>query len=132
MKSSPPVRIHSFRVSEADVASFASGLVHPVLSTFALTREVEWCGRLFVLDMKQEDEEGIGTYVEVHHHNPAFPGETVTITSTLLSTPGQEVNTTFEACVGKRVVATGRQGQKIIKKERLQSHFASLQRGGQD
>ena len=37
------------------------GLVHTVLSTFALGRELEWAARLFVLEMKSVDEEGIGT-----------------------------------------------------------------------
>ena len=37
------------------------GLVHTVLSTFALGRELKWVARLFVLEMKSVDEEGIGT-----------------------------------------------------------------------
>ena len=50
-------------VTEADTARFDSGEVHNVYSTFALARDAEWSGRLFVLEMKEEGEEGIGTAI---------------------------------------------------------------------
>jgi hypothetical protein len=36
--------------------------VHPVMATFSITRDAEWAGRIFVLAMKEEHEEGIGTF----------------------------------------------------------------------
>mgnify|MGYP000367271629 CR=1 FL=1 len=50
-------------VTEQDLASFASGNVHPVYATFSVARDAEWCCRLFVLEMKEADEEGIGNEV---------------------------------------------------------------------
>jgi predicted thioesterase len=55
------VKRYSKVVSIDELASFESGTVHEVYSTFALARDAEWSGRLFVLEMKEEDEEGIGT-----------------------------------------------------------------------
>ena len=54
-------------VSENDTATFDPGQVHPVYATFALGRDAEWACRLFVLDMKENDEEGIGTFLHIDH-----------------------------------------------------------------
>ena len=49
------VKRYSKVVSIDELASFESGTVHEVYSTFALARDAEWSGRLFVLEMKDED-----------------------------------------------------------------------------
>ena len=113
-------------VSEADTARFESGEVHAVYSTFALAREAEWSGRLFVLEMKEEDEEGIGTGVNVKHRSPALVGEEITFTVVLAEVNGNEVVTDYTATVGDRVIAEGRQWQKILKKQKLQRLLRSL------
>jgi predicted thioesterase len=53
-----------------DVAAFHGKVVHPVCATFALARDIEWTSRLFVLQMCEDDEEGIGTMLTVHHRVP--------------------------------------------------------------
>ena len=110
-------------VRAEDCAAFENGAVHPVYSTFALARDAEWCCRLFVLDMKEEDEEGIGTMVSVEHLAPAKQGSTVDFTATVLSLQGHEIICSYEARIGDRVIATGRQGQKILTKEKLERLF---------
>ncbi len=114
-------------VGEADVAAFDSGKVHPVYATFALARDAEWACRLFVLEMKEVDEEGIGTYVNVEHVSPALVGQTVTFEATIKELKGNSIVCNYTASVGSRVIARGEQGQKILKKERLQQLFSSLQ-----
>ncbi len=52
---------------------FFAGLVHPVYATFCIARDAEWSGRLFVIDLCDDDEEGIGTSIKVDHQAPAFP-----------------------------------------------------------
>ena len=64
-------------VLESETASFDSGEVHPFYGTFALARDAEWAGRLFVLEMKEDDEEGIGTFVNIKHVSPALVGDEV-------------------------------------------------------
>ena len=51
----------------SDLAEFESGSVHKVYGTFALGRDAEWSSRLFVLEMKEDDEEGIGTFLNITH-----------------------------------------------------------------
>jgi len=113
-------------VTEADVASFKSGQVHAVYSTFALTRDAEWSGRLFVLEMKEDTEEGIGTGITVKHVSPALIGQEVVFTATLNKVNKNEVVTDYVARVGLRVIAEGRQWQKILLKEKLDRLFESL------
>lgn len=106
-------------VREEDRASFDSGEVHALYSTFSLGRDAEWVCRLFVLEMKEEDEEGIGTFLHIEHHSPAFVGQEVVFTATLKEVNGHEVIGSYEAKVGERLIASGETGQKILKKEKI-------------
>jgi predicted thioesterase len=110
-----------------DIAAFDSGVVHEVYATFAIARDAEWAGRLFVLEMKDEDEEGIGTFVQVDHHAPALVGETVIFEAIIDELYKNVVACTFSAYVGHRLIASGRTGQKILKKDKLDQLFEDLQ-----
>ena len=116
-------KIFTRNVATSDLATFDSGEVHPVYSTFALARDAEWACRLFALDTKEEDEEGIGTMISVNHHSPALIGSEIRFTATIESISGNEIICTFEAHVADRLIASGKQGQKILKKERIERLF---------
>ena len=116
-------KLHNFTVKSTDLATFESGPVHPVCSTFALAREAEWAGRLFILQVKQPEEEGIGTFVEIRHNSPAFEGETVSIVATAEGVTDGELLINFSARVGTRLVATGRTGQRLLPKEKITALF---------
>jgi len=120
------IKVFRHLVTVADIARFESGEVHAVYATFALARDAEWSGRLFVMDMKEAGEEGIGTAISVNHHAPALVGEEVVFTATLLTVERNEVKNRFEAWVGERLIASGEQTQKILSKEKLQRLFESL------
>lgn len=113
-------------VTADDTATFESGSVHPVYATFAIARDAEWAGRLFVLEMKDDDEEGIGTSVQIDHHSPALVGETVVYEATIDELYKNVVGCTFSAYVGHRLIASGRTGQKILKKDKLAQLFAGI------
>lgn len=112
-------------VATDDTAGFASGLVHPVYSTFSIARDAEWSGRLFVLELREDDEEGIGTFISVRHHAPAFPGEPIIFIATLTAIRKHEILTSFEAWSGNRLIASGEQGQKLFKRKKLNKLFTS-------
>jgi predicted thioesterase len=113
-------------VQPEDTATFDSGQVHPVYATFALARDIEWACRLFVLEMKEADEEGIGTALSINHLSPALVGETISIIATVRSIQRNEIICSYEARVEDRLIATGEQGQKILKKERIEGIFNNL------
>lgn len=113
-------------VSEKDIAEFNGEIVHPVYSTFALGRDAEWACRQFVLKMKEDDEEGIGTFLTVQHHAPAKLNEQVTFEATVESIQGNEIICHYCAKVKDRLIADGRQGQKILKKAKIDNLLGAL------
>lgn len=125
--STGDTKIFEKRVNESDLASFESGTVHQVYGTFALGRDAEWSSRLFVLEMKEDDEEGIGTFLNITHHSPALPGQTVRFTAVITLLEKNKIDCKVTATVGDRVIAECETGQKIIKKEKLDALFQTLQ-----
>jgi len=117
------IRTYKHKVVQADVAAFHGEVVHAVCSTFALARDCEWTTRQFVLDLREEDEEGIGTLVSIEHKSPAFVGEDVTFTARVEQWNGNELICTFEARVDDRLIAVGKTGQKILKREKIRKIF---------
>ena len=115
-------------VESADTAAFESGVVHSAYATFALARDAEWAGRLFVLDMKEADEEGIGTFVTVTHHSPAMVGEQVVFEVVIDDLHKNVINCSYAARVGERLIAEGRTGQMILKRDKLNSIFEGLKK----
>ena len=110
-------------IESGDVAAFHGKVVHPVCSTFALARDIEWTTRLFVLDMTDPDEEGIGTFLTIDHKNPAFVGEEILYTGWVDQLHGNELTCFYEARVGERLVAVGKTGQKIIPRTKINDIF---------
>lgn len=113
----------TYCVTQADVAAFGGEVVHPVCSTFALGREAEWAGRQFVLDMREPHEEGIGTQLVIDHKAPAFVGEEIVVTATVEKIENHEIICSFEASVNGRIIATGKTGQKILSREKINRLF---------
>jgi len=111
---------YTITVSEKDIAEFETGVVHRFYSTFALGRDAEWACRQFVLEMKDADEEGIGTFIFVKHHAPALVGATVLFEVEVKSMNENEIICFFIATSSGRLIASGETGQKILKKERLE------------
>lgn len=115
-----------YRVKPEDVAAFHGEVVHPVCSTFALAREIEWATRQFVLEMREEHEEGIGTHLLIHHRSPAFVGDEILFVSTIDIFENNEIICAFEASVNGRIIATGKTGQKILSREKIAKRFTQL------
>jgi fluoroacetyl-CoA thioesterase len=119
-------KIFKKTVLKEDTAAFEAGLVHPVYATFALGRDAEWACRLFVLEMKEEGEEGIGTFLHINHHSPALIGQEVVFEAMVELQEKNELICSYTAKVGERLIASGKTGQKIIRKEKLEQLFGSL------
>jgi predicted thioesterase len=111
-------------VLPSEIAKFESGTVHEVYSTFSIAKDAEWSGRLFVLEMKEDGEEGIGTKISVEHKSPAFVGEEIKFVATFEEiTERGEIITSFKAFCGDRLIAKGTQGQRILLKSMIEEKF---------
>jgi fluoroacetyl-CoA thioesterase len=113
-------------VLASETAAFEYDDVHPFYSTFALARDAEWSSRLFVLEMKEADEEGIGTFVNVKHLAPALVGEEVVFEAILAKVEKNAIVCDITARVKNRIIAKAQTGQKIIKRTKLQELHKSL------
>jgi predicted thioesterase len=122
------IKVYSKTVQQHEIAEFDSGAVHQFYATFALAKDAEWCTRLFVLEMKEADEEGIGIFIEIQHLAPAMVGDTVNFLATLEEVNEYKVICSFEARVGERIIAKGRTGQKILKKLYFEQKFSELKK----
>ena len=116
-------KVYTFTVKENDLAVFHGELLHAVCSTFTLGREIEWSTRLFVIDYKNAEEEGVGTMLTIYHKSPAKLGETVHIVAEVESFERNELICRYQAKVGDRLIAEGQTGQKILSKEKLAQIF---------
>ncbi|MGB4974051.1 MAG: hotdog domain-containing protein [Cyclobacteriaceae bacterium] len=126
MKNLPQVgdvRVYKKEIVEEDVAAFHGKVLHAVYSTFAMARDMEWSSRLFFLEMKEVDEEGVGTHLSIDHHSQAFVGEELVISAKVISLTGNELICDIEAKVGERLIAAGRTGQRMLKKDKLNRLF---------
>jgi predicted thioesterase len=110
-------------VGPTDVAAFHGVTLHEVCSTFSLARDFEWSSRLFFIDMKEEDEEGVGTFLSIDHKSPAFVGEEIIFTAQVVKIEKNELICSIEAKIAGRLIATGTTGQKMLKKDRLKQIF---------
>ncbi len=110
-------------VQEGDCAIFNGELLHRVCSTFSLARDFEWASRLFFLEMKDDDEEGVGTMLSIDHKSPAFVGEEIRFAATVEKIDKNELICTIKASVRDRIIATGKTGQKMLKKDKLRKLF---------
>jgi len=113
----------SRKVQPDDIAAFNGEVVHPVCATFALARDIEWTTRQFVLDMRDDHEEGIGTFLSIDHKSPAFVGETIVFEAWIDQLNGNELTCFYEAHVDDRLIAIGKTGQKILKRDTLDRLF---------
>lgn len=115
----------SFRriVDNSDQAIFNDEVLHRVCSTFALARDFEWSSRLFFLEMREDHEEGVGTFLQINHLAPAFVGDEVEFTATVETLKGNELTCSIEARVMDQLIATGKTGQKMLTREKLSGIF---------
>lgn len=108
-----------------DQAIFHGEILHQVCSTFALARDMEWSSRLFFIEMKDDDEEGVGTHLSIDHRSPALVGDELEIVATVAQIHNNEMICDIMVKVGDKVIATGKTGQRMLKKERLNKIFNS-------
>jgi len=117
------VKIYEKTISSDETARFDSGEVHPFYGTFALGRDAEWVCRLFVLEMKEHGEEGIGTYLNIKHISPGRVGEKVLLEAVLENVEGPNVHCSFTAKINGRLIAKGSTGQMILDADKLKQLY---------
>ncbi len=112
------------KVGKDDVAMFEAGTVHPVCSTFTLAKYIEWTSRIFVIDIKSKDEEGIGTMIQINHLSPAFVNQEMYFEATVISIENNELICEVLVSTSDRLIAKAKTGQKLFKKDKINEIFS--------
>jgi predicted thioesterase len=73
--------------------------------------------------MCDADEEGIGIFLSIDHIGPAFVGEEIVFTASVCQLSGYELVCDYNAKVEDRLIARGKTGQKILKREKINKLF---------
>jgi len=105
---------HHFKVKPEDAPVFNKQIIHKVCSTYKLAQEAEWAGRQVLLQLLENDEEGIGSAILLKHLGPAHFGSLITIEAWPLSLAGNKLICSFEARIGQERVAEGETEQVIL------------------
>ena len=125
MEATLPTQIirHQYQVGTQDAPDFGDGPLHPVISTYSLTREIEWTTRQFAILLKTEDQEGIGTAFSIKHKGPAKIGQTIEIEAKCIFWDGRRLDCSYVVTTNGRMIAEGTTGQAILKKSELEALF---------
>lgn len=105
---------HRHTVTEADVAAFASGVVHRVYGTAAMVRDMEYAARLVLLDLLEAEEEGVGAEVWCRHLAPVPVGATVELLATAVEQGQRRLVCRVEAWRDGRLAGEGRVVQVVV------------------
>jgi fluoroacetyl-CoA thioesterase len=105
---------HRHTVTDADVAAFGGGVVHPVYGTAAMVRDMEYAARLVLLDLLEAGEEGVGAEVWCRHLAPVPVGATVELVATAVEQAPRRLVCEVEARSDGVLVGEGRVVQAVV------------------
>lgn len=108
-------------VSQAMCPTFDGVIVHRVYSTWSLAHHMELAARKVLVAHLEDDEEGIGTHLSIDHLAPTPVGRTVRIIAEVVEFDSTSVTCSLRAYHGRRLVARGRQIQRVLPKRKLKS-----------
>jgi fluoroacetyl-CoA thioesterase len=108
-------------VSEADVAAFATGVVHRVYGTAAMVRDMEYAARLVLLDLLEPEEEGVGAEVWCRHLAPVPVGATVELLAAVVEQDDRRLVCRVEVRHHGKLAGEGRVVQVVIEAGRFPS-----------
>ena len=108
-------------VTEDMCPVFDGVIVHRVYSTWSLAHHMELAARKVLAPHLQEHEEGIGSHLSVDHLSPTPVGKTVRVVATCTEVDDQELVCDVVAYERERIIARGKQVQRVLPKEVIQS-----------
>ncbi len=108
-------------VTEDMCPAFDGVIVHRVYSTWSLAHHMELAARKVLAPNLQEHEEGIGSHLSVDHLSPTPVGKTVRVVATCTEVDDQGVVCEVVAYERERIIACGKQVQRVLPKEVIQS-----------
>lgn len=111
------------------VATFEElGPVHPLYATWSMVRHMELASRKIILPYLEPGEDAVGHSISVTHLAPTGVGERVTARARLVEIDGRRIVCAVEASNEHEKIGEGTQVQMLVRKDRLASRIAEVQR----
>jgi fluoroacetyl-CoA thioesterase len=104
----------TIEVTEAMCPAFDGVVVHRVCSTWDMAHHMEVAARRVLAPHLGDDEEGIGSHIDIDHVSPAPVGTAMLVRAEAVELDASTLVCTIEARQGDTVFATGRQIQRIF------------------
>ena len=115
---------HQTLVTEAMRPVFDGKVIHDVCSTWSIGECMENAARRVLVPYLEPHEEGVGTHLSIDHKGPARLGETMTATATATDVDARQLVCEIIVTAADRVVATGRQVQRVLPRDMLQARLS--------
>lgn len=100
-------------------ARFDGQTVHELYATASLVHHLEWVARQTILPYLEENEEGMGSHIDIAHTMIALPGMKIKLKALVTEVSAKKVACRVEASHSQGQIAHGTITQAIIKKESL-------------
>ncbi len=114
-------------VTEAMRPAFNGMLIHPVYGTAAMVYHMEWAARQVILPYLEEEEDGVGTGVQVCHIHPAPVGARVLARAVCIAVEDSgRVVCNVSVWNNQVLLGEGQVEQRILLKRVLQDRFHDL------
>lgn len=94
--------------------AFDGVVVHDVYSTWSLAHHMEIAARKVLVPFLESHEEGLGIHLSIDHIGPTPVGKVVQVKATAIEIDGPRLTCKVEAFDGNRLVAHGRQVQRVL------------------
>ena len=106
----------SVEVTDDMCPAFDGVVVHRVYSTWALGHQMELAARRVLVPYLESHEEGMGIHLSVDHLSPAPVGCSVRVVAEVTEVTENQLVCRVRAYAGDRLVAQGRQVQRVLPK----------------
>jgi fluoroacetyl-CoA thioesterase len=100
------------------------GALHPVYATYWMAKHMEEAGRKLILEVLDDDEDGVGSALSVRHLAPALPGMRIEVIARHIRT---EANRIFAECraidAEGEVIGEGTTEQVVLPAAQIRARF---------
>ena len=104
-------------------ARFFGCEIHPVYATFAIVEHAEYVSRYLIRSSFADDEDAVGSSVDIRHRSPAPVGTIVTLEATLRSIDGPRVTCDVRIHASGRDIAEVVTVQHVMEKARVRGMY---------
>ena len=111
------------RVTQAMTARFFDASVHPLYATFAIVEHAEYVSRCLIRSHLRDDEDAVGSAVEIRHLGPAGVGAVITHEARFREEERGRIICDVEVREGERVIAACVTVQQVLPRATVMSLY---------